>query len=81
MRQIDVALPRHNSEYIERDQDAFRMQLLIRTIKEVGDYISALPIRMCRLEMELRVRLVPFSRKTHIVELDLVGSRLCHPLR
>src|SRR5262249_3104810 len=77
---VYVALPCHDSEYVERDQHAFRMQLLIGAIEEVGDHVRTLPIRMGRLEIKLRISLIAFRWKTNVIELNFISAGLRDPL-
>ena len=73
VRKIDGPLPGHDAKDIQRKQHARRLQFRLRLLQEAGDDIAAMPLRMLGLKAELRVLLVAFRRKAHVVELNLVG--------
>src|SRR5258708_11196210 len=75
MVQVNLTLPRHHAENVEREKHARGMQLAIRLIEEAGDYVIAMNFGV-RLKRELRVCLVALGREAQIVELDLVDSGL-----
>lgn len=63
VRQVNRPLPCHHPKYIKREQRPSRMDLAIRPLDEIGDYVRPLPIRMLHLKIEARVFLVALGEK------------------
>src|SRR5258708_16143079 len=75
MVQVNLTLPCHHAENVEREKHARGMQLAVRLIEEAGDYIVAMNLGV-GLIRKLRVCLVALGREAHVVELNLVHSGL-----
>jgi len=75
VREVDRALPRHHTKYVERQQHARRVQLSIGSAQEVADYVAAMPGWVLGLESESGVFLIAFSREANIVELHFIHTR------
>src|SRR6266849_184933 len=84
VRKIDGALPRHDSEDVEREQGAGRVNLGIGAIEEIGDHFRALHLRwmvgMLGLIVESGIFLVAFGGKADVVELHFIDSGLGYKL-
>src|SRR5258708_12358651 len=79
MVQVNLTLPRHHAENVEREQHARRMQFAVSLIEEAGDYVIAMNFGV-RLKRKLRVCLVALGREAHVVEVNLAPSGLSNIL-
>src|SRR5581483_12048735 len=61
--EINLPLPGHDAEDVERKQNAFRMERRIGATKEISNDVGALPFRMRLHETELGVFLIALSRE------------------
>src|ERR1700732_689321 len=84
VRKIDGTLPRHDSEHVERQQDAGRMDLGISAIEEISNHVRALHLRrmigMLGLVVESGIFLVAFGGKADVIELHFIDSGLGYKL-
>src|SRR5215472_13775290 len=74
MPEIDLSLPGHDAEDVEREQHAHGVELAVGAIQEVGDHDITLQFRIL-LESELGVGLVALSGEADVIELDLIYTR------
>src|ERR1700730_455952 len=85
MRQVDWTLPCHDAKDVKREKHTGGMDLGVGAIKETGNHIRALDLCwtigwILALEVKGGILLVAFGVKAHVVELDIIDSRLCYDL-